>query len=71
MWRLLVCLCVVSSAGAQDLAISSAAMPALARLYSVAPKSLMVAIPPDSFPALPAAISAIRLEMVPRGSTQA
>ena len=70
MWRLLLSSCFLLSAAAQDLAISSAALPAFPGLYSVAPKSLIVAIPPDTFPALPANIAAIRLEMLPRGSTQ-
>lgn len=75
MWRLLLSTFALAlPAVAQSLAVGSATLPWWAGSYSVAPGSMIVAIPKGPsgpFPGLPVKdLSAIRLEMQPRGTTQ-
>jgi hypothetical protein len=71
MWRPFLFFFLASSAAAQTLAIGSATLPALPGFYAVAPESLVIVIPngpPELVRTLD--LSAIKLQMQPRGSTQ-
>ena len=71
MPRFFVAFVLAAAASAQSLSVGSAAFPdfAAAGVSSVAPGSLIVAIPPGRYPPLPAP-SMIVLQMQPAGSTQ-
>jgi hypothetical protein len=66
MLRLLVTSFLVLSASAQTLSIRHAALPGLTSGFSVAPGSMVVAVPL----LLPNSSASIRLQMQPRGSAQ-